>query len=246
VLKQRSFDLLINTAGITDVDLCEREPALTQLINVESPEQMAKVCAQRGAHMIHLSTDYVFSGQSVDPLDEGSEATPLNVYGQSKRASELAVLAALPTALVTRVSWLFGGHKGSFPDRMLREGTSQDEVRAVNDKWASPTYAEDLCSWLQTLILQQPWQGGLLHLCNAGVATWAEYGQEVLDIATRLGFPLKTHTVTGHTMKGFKPFIAQRPLHTALSTDRFTQRTGVQPRPWQQALEEHLRLILSP
>jgi dTDP-4-dehydrorhamnose reductase len=240
VLQSYDFDLLVNAAGMADVDLCERDPELTHRVNVESPTHMAQVCQQRSARMIQISTDYVFAGDVEGYLSEEAEAKPLNAYGRSKRKSELAVLAVDPTALVVRVSWLFGGHKGSFPDRILQQAMQQLQVSAVNDKWASPTYAEDLSQWLLAW-LQRPWQGGLLHLCNTGSASWAEYGQEVLNIAQRLGVKLATQQVHGHTMQGFAPFIAQRPVYTALSTARFTQRTGVTPRHWQQALEEHLR-----
>jgi dTDP-4-dehydrorhamnose reductase len=235
------FDLLINAAGMVEVDACELRPGELQRVNVVSPAEMAKVCAKKGARMIQVSTDYVFSGCKPGLLGEDDLTEPCNAYGRSKLAAEAAVAASLPDALIARVSWLFGGHKGSFPDRILSNALSQTEVRAVQDKWACPTYVEDLCDWLYQWAILQPWQGGVLHLCNSGQVSWADYGQAVLDMAAEMGLPLRTRQIVGHSMVGFAPFIAERPAHTALSTEKFSQRTGIAPRPWQEALREHLQ-----
>jgi dTDP-4-dehydrorhamnose reductase len=240
-LSTQHFDLLINTAGLVNVDACEKDAAELQRVNVDAPEAMAKVCAGRRARMIQISTDYVFSGRNSGLLDESEPTDPCNAYGRSKLAAEQAVQSALPDALLARVSWLFGGHKESVPERILSQARTQSEVRSVDDKWASPTYVDDLCHWLHAWAVEQSeWQGGPLHLCNTGHASWAEYAQGVLDIAKDLGLPLRTYRITGHTMVGFSPFIAERPVHTILSTGRFRSTTSVTPRPWQEALREHL------
>jgi dTDP-4-dehydrorhamnose reductase len=239
-LDSTPFDLLINAAGLTNVDACEVQRQDATLSNAVAPGLLAEYCAQHGRRFIHISSDYVFAGTGTTLLCETDPTGPRNHYGQTKLDGEVAALTAHPATLVVRVSWLFGPDKPSFPDMILRTARAQDHVAAVNDKWSSPSYSDDLAHWLLTLIRHHPQQNGLLHLCNEGAPTWQEYGQTTLDIATRLGLPLKAHTVNGHTMHGFEPFKATRPPHTALDTSKFQALTGIKPRPWQDALEAYL------
>lgn len=239
-LAQEPFDVLINTAGITDVDYCESHAASAFVANATAPGLLAALCQTRGARFVQLSSDYVFAGEVHTPRTEEDVTKPSNVYGQSKLQAEKAVLAAQPAALVLRVSWLFGLEKPSFPDRIIREAQERLDVSAVNDKWACPTFADDLCGWLLAL-LQAPAAGGVYHVVNTGFCTWQEYGERTLALAREIGIPIKTTKVRGHSMQGFAPFLAQRPPFTALDTSRFTQATGVQPRSWEAALEDYLR-----
>jgi dTDP-4-dehydrorhamnose reductase len=245
-LDQADFDVLINAAGLTSVDGCEDLRTEAQLANAEAPGLLAAHCARRHRRLIHISSDYVFAGDDPTPRRETDLPGPVNHYGHTKLAGENAVLSADPAALVVRVSWLFGPDKPSFPDMILRTALQQTEVSAVNDKWSSPSYSDDLAAWLLVLIRDHPQAAGLLHLCNEGAPSWQEYGQATLDIAARLGWPVKTHTVTGHSMKGFAPFKAVRPPHTALDTHQFQALTGIHPRPWQAALETYLQSTWQP
>ena len=239
-LAGESFDVLINTAGITDVDYCEAHAASAFVANATAPGVLAAHCQARGARFVQLSSDYVFAGDVHSPRTEEDATRPPNVYGQSKLQAEKAVLAAQPHALVLRVSWLFGLEKPSFPDRIIREAQERLDVSAVNDKWACPTFADDLCDWMLAL-LRAPEARGVYHVVNAGHCTWQEYGERTLALARKIGIPVKTTQVRGHSMQGFAPFLAQRPPFTVLDTSRFTQVTGVQPRSWEAALEDYLR-----
>ncbi len=238
-LANHSFDVLINAAGDTDVDHCELDPGASLLVNTQGPAAAAAYCAAKGLRFVQISTDYVFEGYPHADRVETDVTKPVNHYGRSKLAGEQSVLAAHPQALVLRVSWLFGLEKPSFPDRIIRDALAREDVSAVNDKWACPTYADDVTEWALALI--NAGHQGVVHLCNQGACTWFEYGQATLDIATSLGLPLKARTMRGHSMHGFSLFKAARPPYTALNTGLFTQRTGLTPRPWQEALEEYLR-----
>ena len=239
-LADEDFNVLINTAGVTDVDYCEAHAATSFVTNATAPGVLAALCQTRFARMVQVSSDYVFAGDVHAARTEDDATWPANVYGQSKLQAERAVLAAQPQALVLRVSWLFGLEKPSFPDRVIREAQERLDVSAVNDKWACPTFADDLCDWLLAL-LNAPAASGVYHAVNAGHCTWHEYGERTLALAEQLGIPVKTTKVRGHSMQGFAPFLAQRPPFTALDTARFTQVTGVQPRSWEAALEDYLR-----
>ncbi len=241
ILDRARFDVLINAAGLTSVDGCEVRREEARLTNSAAPGVIAEYCRAHGRRLIHISSDYVFAGDDPRPRQETDPTEPCNEYGRSKLAGEKAVLKADPDALVARVSWLFGREKPSFPDNILSTALEKDEVSAVNDKWSSPSNADDLADWLRALILHHPDAAGVLHLCNQGATTWQEYGQAALDIADQLGLPLKTREVRGHSMRGFLPFVAVRPPYTALDTGRFQALTGIQPRPWRAALEDYLR-----
>jgi dTDP-4-dehydrorhamnose reductase len=235
------FDVLVNAAGLTSVDGCETRRQEAHSSNAVAPGLIAAHCHRHGRRMIHISSDYVFPGTEPTLRKESDPVGPRNYYGQTKLDGEYAALAANPSALVVRVSWLFGPDKESFPDMILRTAMAQPTVSAVNDKWSSPSYADDLADWFQTLITRHPDASGILHLSNQGAPSWQQYGQATLDIAAHLGLPLQARTVTGHTMHGFAPFVATRPPFTALDTSKFQALTGIQPRPWQDALEDYLK-----
>jgi dTDP-4-dehydrorhamnose reductase len=239
-LESLPFDALINTASLTGVDDCENRPELAAQVNATAPGLMAEICTAKGARLIHLSTDYVFDGVEPGERSETDPASPINIYGQTKLDGEKAVLVVSPDFLVLRVSWLFGPDKPSFPDMMLKRAQQSDYVDAVADKVSCPTYSEDMGAWMEPMLADSRYHG-VLHLCNHGAANWRDYAQEVLDIAARLGLPLKAHTVHGFSRINFSGFKAQRPEFTAMSTAKFQTLSGVQPRPWQEALEAYLR-----
>ncbi len=240
-LGRHEFDAVINAAGITSVDHCETHPADARAANALGPEIVARVCRERGARFINISSDYVFPGTGRELLRESDPTGATNVYGATKLEGEQLVLAAQPDALVVRVSWLFGLDKDSFPDRIIKTALASDHVDAVADKWSAPTYAEDLAGWLLPFLHEHHAVSGVLHLCNAGAASWQEYGQYALDLAVSLGLPVRTREVKPFSMIGFPEFKADRPPFTAMSTATFERFTGKSTRAWQPALEEYLR-----
>ncbi len=239
-VRAQEFSTLVYTAGITNVDYCQDHPEEAHLTNAATPGVLAEVCAEKGARFIHISTDYVFDGVEHRPRVETDPTNPICVYGESKRAGELAVLKVSPEFLVIRVSWLFGHDKPAFPDMILKRAMENNQVEAISDKVSCPTYSEDLAGWIEPMLDDNRYQG-LLHLCNSGSSTWQAYGQATLDIAARLGLPLKARIVDGVSRSSFPAFKARRPEFTAFDTTKFQQLAGFTPRPWQEALEEYIR-----
>jgi dTDP-4-dehydrorhamnose reductase len=234
------FDWVVNCAANTNVDACERQPEQARLANTVAARHIAERCAKMGARLIHISTDYVFDGRQREPYDEDAAPSPLSVYGRSKADGEFAVLAALPSAIVARVSWVFGPAKPSFIDMLLSRALAQENVAAIADKWSTPTYTEDLADWLETLIHADA-PGGVYHLSNGGACTWREYGVHALQCARELGLPVKTTEVAPLEMKDMEAFVAERPVYTVLSTERFTNTVHITPRPWQEAVRDYVR-----
>lgn len=237
-LAQHDFDVLLNPAGMTSPDLCETQPEKARFANVTGPQVLAEACHERGARMIHFSTDYVFSGEPHDMWGEEDEAEPVNIYGRTKRDGELAVLKASPDALVARVSWLFGPDKPSHPDQMIERALQSDELTAVEDKVSAPTSTADVCEWI-THIIKHP-AHGVLHLCNSGIASWHSWAEAALGIAEWMGVPVKTTKVKPIKLAGLTQLKARRPLMTLMSNERSQQILGTPIRNWHDALEDYL------
>ena len=233
------FDALVNCAALTNVDYCETHADEAHAINAGAVQVIAEICARKQRRCIHISTDYVFDGEKRTPYVESDEARPLGVYAASKLEGERRLLSAWDQHLAVRVSWVFGPDRPSFVDQILQRARETDAVSAIADKWAVPTFTRDAATLLRPLLRDVP-AGGLLHLCNSGACTWQEYGQFALDCAARHGIALQGRTVAPLKMADLKAFVARRPVHTVMSTDKLTRLTGMRPRPWQEAVEEHV------
>ncbi len=231
-------DVVVNAAATTDVDGCERDRDLAHRVNAETPGRIARLCAMRGARLIHIGTDYVFDGSLDRPYTEEDEPRPLSHYGVTKLEGDREVLAASPSHCVVRVSWVFGPDKPSFVDAIVRRALTSPEAAAVHDKTSSPSYTEDMAEWLAALFPTGV-PGGIYHLCNSGTCSWRDYGEYALECAKQNGIPVLTTTVAPLTLADMKAFVAVRPPHTPLDTSKFTRVTGMTPRPWREAVEAH-------
>ncbi|HEX8372377.1 MAG TPA: dTDP-4-dehydrorhamnose reductase [Chthoniobacterales bacterium] len=239
-LASTDFDVVINCAALTNVDYCETHREQSFAINSDAVGFIAEECAKKSARLIHISTDYVLSGEQTTPYEETISPQPISVYGESKRGGEKAALAVSEDNLVVRVSWVFGPHRPSFVDGMLRRAATEPTISAVFDKFSAPSYTLDLAEMLEPY-LSEISAGGILHLCNSGWCSWQEYAQHALDVAHECGLPLQARTVDPIPLESLTAFVAKRPRHTLLSTARYTRETGKVPRPWQDAVAEYVR-----
>ena len=239
------FDALINTAAQTNVDRCETHVDEAFALNAEAPRVLAEICEAKRARFIHISTDYVFDGEKREPYTEEDPARPISIYGESKREGERRALEANECALMVRVSWVFGPDRASFVDWAINQAREHDEVKAIADKWATPTYTLDLAAWLKPLAVARVGDpgctSGILHLANTGECSWQEYAQWALDCCHAEGIPLKARKIGRSSLAEMKNFIAKRPVYSVLSTERYEALIGVAPRPWQEAVAEFVR-----
>ncbi|HXQ02022.1 MAG TPA: dTDP-4-dehydrorhamnose reductase [Candidatus Udaeobacter sp.] len=238
-LRNTSFDILINAAGFTKVDLCETQPDRAFLVNAESPRVVAEICDEKNARLIHFSTDYVFDGAKCEPYTEEDQASPISVYGESKLAGENNVLAAKSQNLVVRVSWVFGPDRPSFIDAMVQQAQENDEVDAVVDKFSTPTYTLDIAAMLPR-VFDGNVSGGILHFANAGQCSWREYAQWAVDCCHNVGLPLKAKTIGERKLRDMANWIARRPVYSVLSTAKYTNLTGISPRTWREAVSDYI------
>ncbi len=238
-LSPLEFDLLINCAAMTNVDLCEQEIEQAFAINAEGPQLLARICRDKNAKMIHFSTDYVFDGEKREPYVETDAAKPISVYGESKRTGEKLVLQTQDRHLVLRVSWVFGPDRPSFIDTMIKRARDEEHIDAVADKFSTPTYTHDIAEMVSRFFdVDVP--GGILHFANNGECSWQEYAQHALDCCRASGISLKAKTVGPAKIADMKNWIARRPVYSVLSTAKYAKLTSVTPRSWRDAVSDYI------
>lgn len=230
-------DVVVNCAAFTKVDAAEAEPDRAQAVNVGGAENVAHACARAGASLIHLSTDYVFSGLfdgTPQPYDINDATGPLSVYGRTKLAGEFAVLSAMPDAHIVRTSWVYEGADGSdFAAGIRRAAAGSDSIDVVSDQIGSPTYVGDLCTALLQIAdgaISEP----VLHAANSGGASRFEQAQAIF---AELGEdPDRVRPVGSER----HPRPAPRPSYSVLSS-AMSSAAGLTPlRSWRDALAEAL------
>ncbi len=231
--------VVVNCAAYTRVDDAEREPELAMRLNSEAPGRLAAACAARGVRLVHLSTDYVFDGQKRAPYVETDLPAPLSIYGRSKLAGERAVAEVFGAAdwpggwLIVRTQWLYGRVGPAFVKAILSRAAQGAPLRVVDDQWGAPTWARDLAEALLALVDIEA--GGIVHVANAGVATWFEVARVALE-ARGLAGRVRLEPVPTAAF----PRPAVRPAYSVLDCRRYTQLTGRTMRPWRAALEAFL------
>ena len=234
------FDVLINAAAFTNVDLCERERDQALRINAEAPCVVAEICQDKNARLVHFSTDYVFDGEKREPYTESDPANPISVYGESKRAGEKFVLQTADRHLIVRVSWVFGPDRPSFIDGIIKRARESNYVDAIADKFSTPTYTRDIAQMLPQFF-ELNVEGGILHFANSGESSWQEYAQWALDCCASEGIAVKAKTVGALKVADMKDWIARRPVYSVLSTAQYSALTGDSPRAWRDAVADYIR-----
>ena len=231
-------DVILHTAAVADVDLCEQDPALAEAVNAAGTSLVAQGAKETDALLCYVSTDYVFDGTSPTSYREGDSKRPLNVYGKIKLKGEKSVQDQVSAHYVVRTSWLFGEGHDSFVHHVLKWAQTKPELRLVEDKWCVPSYTCDVASGILALLEKKP-SYGIYHLTNGGEGcSWYHYGREILNQA---GFNrLKVFPMTLRELN----LTAPRPPMTILNTERFQHRVMAM-RDWRKALGEYLETIVS-
>lgn len=174
-------DVVINAAAFTAVDRCETEVDSAYAANALGPRNIAEGARLAGAHLLHISTDYVFDGALARPYQEWDEPRPLSVYGRSKLAGEREVLLGLPGAAVVRTSWVCSRHGSNMVKTVLRLAASPGPLRFVDDQRGCPTFADDLAAMVVRLAISRA--PGVFHVTNQCETTWYGFARDVLSAA---------------------------------------------------------------
>jgi dTDP-4-dehydrorhamnose reductase len=234
----RAGDVVVNCAAMTNVDAAEADPDGAHLINAVGPGNLARACARAGARLVHVSTDYVFSGDHDRPYEIADATGPLSVYGRTKLDGEHAVLSALPDAHVVRTSWVYTGGDGTdFVAVMRRLAATDRVIDVVDDQTGAPTYARDLVAALLEIVAGDI-RAPILHAANVGAVSRFEQARAVFD---ELGAdPDRVRPVSTAAV----PRPAHRPVYSVLSMVDSTRAGLTALRPWREALAEALAVPL--
>jgi dTDP-4-dehydrorhamnose reductase len=181
-LKDIQPDIILNCGAYTAVDKAETEKKLAFTVNHLAIELIAKFSAENNLSLIHISTDYVFDGSSSIALSEDSETNPINVYGESKLAGEIACLKQNPNSIIIRTSWVYSKFGNNFVKTMQRLMQERDEINVVNDQVGSPTYAADLAIAMINIVESSKWVPGIYNFSNEGEISWYEFALAIKDL----------------------------------------------------------------
>ncbi len=231
IIEESRPDVIINAAAYTDVDGCETNRDMAFAVNAEGPKHLAEASRNVGATLIHVSTDYVFSGDHTQPYQVEEECRPKSVYGQSKWAGEEAIRRSWERHFILRTSWLYGLHGKNFVATMLRVGKKESTVRVVNDQIGSPTFSRDLAQSIVSLLGSEKY--GTYHVTNQGFCTWNDFAKLIFSLE---GMKVDVLPITTEELA--RP--APRPTYSVLDHRKWIEAGFPSLRPYGEALKDYL------
>lgn len=235
--EQHRPEVVVNCAAYTAVDKAEEDEEACMRINAEAVGILAHTCLRYSATLIHISTDYVFSGTAHKPLLPTDATEPIGVYGRSKLRGEELIRQSGCRHIILRTSWLYSSHGGNFVKTMLKFFGERELVKVVSDQVGTPTYARDLAeAILHIIYTDQLGKTGTYHYSNLGVCSWYDFAHA---IATLSGSTCRVEPCKSAEF----PTKAKRPLYSVLDTSSTTATFGLGNRHWQDALADCLQAM---
>ncbi|KIC62301.1 dTDP-4-dehydrorhamnose reductase [Chryseobacterium taiwanense] len=229
-------DFCINASAYTAVDLAEKEPEKAFAVNAEGVANIAEACAEFGTTLIHVSTDYVFDGETNLDYAEDDFTNPIGVYGQSKLKGEELALDSNPKTIILRTSWLYSEFNKNFVKTMLNLFSQKEELGIVADQFGQPTNANDLAEAIMAIIEASHKTFGIFHFSNYPETTWFEFAKKIAEFSKsniRLN-PLTTEQY---------PTPAKRPKRSTMSLDKIEEAYKIEPKHWENSLEDCIEIL---
>ena len=240
------IDWIINCAAYTAVDKAEEDVEMAQKLNAFGPKNIATLCKNIGAKMIHISTDYVFDGTASEPYTEEFPYKPLGVYGVTKAEGEKEVLSILPeNSYILRTAWLYGYYGKNFVFTMINLMNTKDKISVVNDQFGTPTNAQNLANVICTLINNSASENipsGVYHCTDLGQTNWYEFAKEIHHFGIKYGKITGNCVVNPCTTEEY-PVKAKRPAYSVLSKDKLMKNLNISLPEWKQNLEGFIKNI---
>jgi len=235
--------LIVNAAAYTDVDGAEENRDLAFALNADAPKVMAEWAAGNAAALVHYSTDYVYDGSGDRPRIETDSTGPINVYGESKLAGDLAISASGASHLILRTSWIYAATGGNFLRTMLALGAERDTLKVVDDQIGAPTSASMVASVTVDILNQTRFggvetlksKGGVVHCTSSGETSWYGFAEAIFDEAAKRGCALQVKNLTPIPSSEY-PVPAARPANSRLSLDRLRSDFQIETPHWRDAL----------
>ncbi|MFT5259492.1 MAG: dTDP-4-dehydrorhamnose reductase [Saprospiraceae bacterium] len=232
-------DWVINAAAYTAVDLAESQEEAANRLNNLAPKAIAQACRKSNCMMIHYSTDYVFDGAEDKQYLESDLTNPKSAYGRTKLAGELAVLEALPRAIILRTAWVYAKQGANFVNTMLRLGKEKESLNIVSDQFGSPTLADDLAQATVDIMKQTNSENidevaGVYHATGSGSTTWFAFAQKIFEVSGNSKIQLTPVPTSAY------PTAASRPSYSVLSNQKLKDTFGIVLPHWETALTRTL------
>jgi len=224
-------EVIVNAAAYTAVDLAEQERASAFAVNAEAVGLLGEEARRLGALLVHFSTDYVFDGRKATPYTEEDRPGPLNVYGESKLAGEVALEGAGCRYLILRTSWVYAAHGRNFLRAILAASKERKELRVVNDQRGAPTSADMIARAVASILRNGSPASGLYHMSAAGETTWHGFARAILA-AARIDTPVVPIPTSEYKSA------AARPKNSLLDNTRLQQAFGIALPDWREGLRE--------
>ena len=232
---QRSYDLVINGAAITNVDGCETQEDVAYRVNATGPQLLALACRRQNAKFVQVSTDYVFSGTDSEPRVEQDATAPMSAYGRTKLAGEMMAQKAWNKTFVVRTAWLYGYVGHNFVKTMLGLAKNRKSVTVVNDQFGNPTSANDLAYEILKIALNHDY--GIYHCTNNGTCSWYDFASAIMSGA---GIDCEVIGCSSEEYAQINPQSANRPAFSSLRNKHLEDTIGDEMRSWQDALAAYL------
>ena len=233
LVEANAIDLIVNCAAYTNVDKAEEDEATAMKINADA----LSVLGSQGIKVIHVSTDYVFSGDEHVPCRETDPVAPRTAYGRTKYEGEKRLLAVCPEAVILRTAWLYSTYGNNFVKTMIKLGREKEQLGVVFDQIGTPTYAADLAAAIFTVIESPVWRAGVYHFTNEGVCSWYD-------------FTLAIHELAGITGCAVRPILSEeyqyktpRPHYSVLDKSKFKKTFNVTIPHWMDGLRRCVKRL---
>lgn len=236
LVEDNRIDVIVNCAAYTAVDKAESEPEAAMRVNAEGPAVLARIAKEGGLKLVHISTDYVFSGSAAAPYKEDEETEPAGVYGRTKLQGEEAIRTANIDAAIVRTAWLYSEFGNNFVKTMLRLSAEGKNPNVVSDQFGTPTYATDLARAVMKLICNGIKGCNIYHYTDAGETTWYEFAKEIFRLS---GSDCTVNPVA----TGEYPAVAKRPAYSVLDKGKIRAQ-GVEIPDWRDSLRECIETII--
>ena len=226
----------INAAAYTAVDLAEKEAEKAFAVNADGVANLAEACQETKAILIHISTDYVFDGESNISYSEDNFTNPQGVYGASKLKGEELAMDNNPKTIVIRTSWLYSEFNKNFVKTMLHLFSIKEELGIVSDQFGQPTNANDLAEAVMKIIESEPKTFGVFHFSNYPETNWFEFASKIAEFSNS---KIKLNAITTEDF----PTPAKRPKRSTMALDKIEQAYGVEPKYWEHSLKNCIEIL---
>lgn len=234
-VEENAIDLIVNCAAYTNVDKAEEDEVNAMRINADA----VGILGSQGVRVIHISTDYVFSGEEHTPCRETDPIAPHTIYGITKYEGEKRLLASCPEAVILRTAWLYSSFGNNFVKTMMRLGKERDELKVVFDQVGTPTYAADLAQAVFTVIEAPIWHPGIYHFTNEGVCSWYDFTIAILALANITDCKVSPILSEEYAYK------TPRPHYSVLDKSKFKKTFNTTIPYWLDGLQRCMRLLNS-